>query len=584
MASKAILAIQIVSDASKAAKEIDSISTKTQRMGKVSSAAGKLFAVGLAAVGVAAVKLGQQASDLAETQSKVNQIFGEKGAAALDKFASSAAKNLGQSKQQALDAAASFGVFGKAAGLQGTKLAAFSSKLTVLASDMASFSNTDPAQAAEALGAALRGESEPIRAYGVMLNEATLKAEAMRLGLLKGVKDKAAIIAAQDRLTIAQRTYNEVVKKSGKDSLPAMRANVALKGAAESLKKATEGTIGPLTTQQKVLAAQSAIMRQTKDAQGDFAKTSDGLANKQRILKASMTDLGTQIGAKVLPAMLALTSAGLASLTWIEKNRTLVIVLVATLAGLLGIVASINLVVRAYTATTAAWAAVTGAATAVQNGFKAASIGTRIQLIALRIQMVAITVATKAWAVALKVATIAQKIFNAAMRANPIGLIITAIALLVAGLVLAYKKSETFRRIVDAVGRAGQKAFGWIVDKISELVGWVKDKAPQAFNAFKTVAVNVGTAILAPFRAVQALIEKILDLIGSIKIPDITPGFDIPGIPLFRSITTAPTTAPPVVVNVAAPNGFIGSDTQLAAVLAPAISRELARTSRRVGA
>jgi hypothetical protein len=184
----------------------------------------------------------------------------------------------------------------------------------------------------------------------------------------------------------------------------------------------------------------------------------------------------------------------------------------------------------------------------------------------------------------LKVATIAQKIFNAAMRANPIGLIITAIALLVAGLVLAYKKSETFRRIVDAVGRAGQKAFGWIVDKISELVGWVKDKAPQAFNAFKTVAVNVGNAILAPFRAVQALIEKILGLIGSIKIPDITPGFDIPGIPLFRSITTAPTTAPPVVVNVAAPNGFIGSDTQLAAVLAPAISRELARTSRRVGA
>ncbi|QDQ97985.1 phage tail tape measure protein [Tomitella fengzijianii] len=51
--------------------------------------------------------------------------------------------------------------------------------------------------------------------------------------------------------------------------------------------------------------------------------------------------------------------------------------------------------------------------------------------------------AVKAW-------TIAQAALNVVMSMNPIGLIITALVGLVAGLVLAYKKSETFRNIVQA--------------------------------------------------------------------------------------------------------------------------------------
>lgn len=195
------------------------------------------------AVGTVTSVLGpaiKAASNMEESLSKVNVVFG-KGAREVEKFASGAARNLGQSKQAVLEAAGVFGTFGKAAGLAGTDLATFSNDFTTLATDLASFNNTTPEEAVQAIGAALRGEAEPLRRYGVLLNDATLKQEAMTLGIYDG------------------------------------------KGA--------------LTAQQKILAAQSAIYKQTNDAQGDFMRTSDGLANSTRTLSATFKDLQAKFGA-----------------------------------------------------------------------------------------------------------------------------------------------------------------------------------------------------------------------------------------------------------------------------------------------
>ena len=180
------------------------------------------------------------ASNMEESLSKVNVVFG-KGARDVEKFATSAARNLGQSKQAVLEAAGVFGTFGKAAGLAGTDLAVFSNDFTTLAADLASFNNTTPEEAVQAIGAALRGEAEPLRKYGVLLNDATLKQEALSLGIYKG------------------------------------------KGA--------------LTAQQKILAAQSAIYKQTGDAQGDFFRTSENLANSQRTLAATFENVKAKMGA-----------------------------------------------------------------------------------------------------------------------------------------------------------------------------------------------------------------------------------------------------------------------------------------------
>jgi hypothetical protein len=179
------------------------------------------------------------ASDFQEATSKVNVVFGRASKSIKD-FADGAARNLGQSKQSVLDAAGTFGTFGKAAGLAGEDLAGFTTDFVTLSTDLASFNNTSPEEAVLAIGAALRGESEPLRRYGVLLNDAVLKQEAMTLGIYDG------------------------------------------KGA--------------LTAQQKVLAAQAAIYKQTNDAQGDFMRTSDGLANSQRTLKAVFEDAKVALG------------------------------------------------------------------------------------------------------------------------------------------------------------------------------------------------------------------------------------------------------------------------------------------------
>ena len=215
-----------------------------------------MIAVG-AAAGAMAIKIGvdavSAASDLSETISKSNVVFGD-AATAVQQFSENANISLGQTQQQALDAATTFGVFGKAAGLTGGDLANFSTQLVTLSADLASFSNTTPEDAIQALGAALRGESEPIRRYGVLLDDATLKAKALEMGIYDGT--------------------------------------------------------GALSVQTRTLAAYQVILDQTTDAQGDFDRTSDGLANTGRVLKAAISDLQTALGVGLLSAFEDNISAG----------------------------------------------------------------------------------------------------------------------------------------------------------------------------------------------------------------------------------------------------------------------------------
>jgi hypothetical protein len=248
------LTLKLLADISDFTKGINESQKKVQTTGDKIAAFGKKAAVALAVAGAAAgafaVKFGKDAinaaSDLNETIAKTGELFGD-STAEIEKFADSAATRLGQSKQQALDAAANFAIFGKSAGLAGNDLVQFSTGFTNLASDLASFNNTSPEDAINAIGSALRGEAEPLRRYGVLLNDASLRQAALELGIVSTTKNA-------------------------------------------------------LTPQQKVLAAQQLIYQQTSVAQGDFARTSDGLANSQRILSAQIENVKTRIGTALLPA------------------------------------------------------------------------------------------------------------------------------------------------------------------------------------------------------------------------------------------------------------------------------------------
>jgi hypothetical protein len=198
----------------------------------------------LAAVAFKATKM---ASDLNEETSKAQQIFGD-ASDSIIAFSDTAASKLGQSKTEALKAAGTFGVLGKAAGLTGNDLTAMSIQFTKLASDLASFNNTSPEDAVLALGAGLRGEAEPLRRYGVLLDDATLRQKALDLELVKSTKEA-------------------------------------------------------LTPQNKSLAAQAVILEKTALQQGNFALTAKDAANSQRTFTAKLKDLQTQMGVLFLPVL-----------------------------------------------------------------------------------------------------------------------------------------------------------------------------------------------------------------------------------------------------------------------------------------
>ncbi len=252
--------ITVLPDGSKIAPELRKQFGKAdgdaERAGKSSGRkfsggfSGGLKLLGGAAIGSAAVsflKGGiESATSFQDEMGALNVIIGKRGTEAVEKFADSSAKAFGISKVDALEAAHTFSTFGKSAGLSGVELANFSTEFAGLAGDLASFNGGSTDDAIQAIGAALRGEAEPIRRYGVLLDDATLRNEALRLGLIKTTKTA-------------------------------------------------------LTPQQKVLAAQAAIYKQTKDAQGDSARTADSAANSQKRLTAQLKDLRLEAGTKLLP-------------------------------------------------------------------------------------------------------------------------------------------------------------------------------------------------------------------------------------------------------------------------------------------
>lgn len=203
-------------------------------------------ALGVAAVGAAA--FGKQAieiaSDTNEASSKVIQLLGDMSDGALE-FAETSATAYGMSKREALNSVGAMAAVDRAMGTSKSEAAKLALEYTKLSADLGSFNNASSAEVQEALTASLSGEYEMLKKYGIVVNDTTLAAEAQRIGM----------------------------EKQG----------------------------STWTTAQKRILSHNIILASTKAAQGDFARTSGGLANQQKILAARFEDLKGELGAKLLP-------------------------------------------------------------------------------------------------------------------------------------------------------------------------------------------------------------------------------------------------------------------------------------------
>jgi hypothetical protein len=184
------------------------------------------------------------ASDKAEAASKANVLFGE-SYSVIEDGSRRAATAVGMSSGAYIAAAGDVGNLLKNMGIAGQEAASMSKNMLQLAADVGSFNNADPSEVVEAMGAAFRGESDPIQRFGVFLSAAKVEAKALSMGL-----------------------------KNGK---------------------------GPLTDYAKAMATYQIILEQTASAQGDFARTADGKANSDRINAAKAEEAWTRLGEVLTP-------------------------------------------------------------------------------------------------------------------------------------------------------------------------------------------------------------------------------------------------------------------------------------------
>lgn len=381
-------------------------------------------AIAFGAIVTGGYKAAQAASDFNETVSKSGIIFGT-ASAEIKAFADTAASSLGLSKQAALDAAATMGVFGKSAGLAGTDLSNFSIEMVKLSGDLASFHNANPADVALALGAALRGEAEPIRKFGVLLNDAAVKAQAMKMGLYDGT--------------------------------------------------------GALSAQAKVLATQKIILQQTSDAQGDFARTSDGAANQQRILAAQVSNAKIAIGQAFLPVLEAVLPV-LVNFAKIIGNNTDAFIAVVAVIGTFA-----TAIITAKTAM-ALWKAASIITTAVNyalaTSFTAVQVATGIGIIAVVAGVAAFAAYTKKMNAARKESDLLNK-----------QTLITAGTISSTGAVMGPKgfigpelNNDQLKEAIKSFEESKKAAstFGNAVDVAGEKLKKMKDAIKEASDALTT--------------------------------------------------------------------------------------------------
>lgn len=185
-------------------------------------------------------------SDLSEAVNAINVSYGEQ-AAEIEKLGLAAAQGLGLSKTELYGIATQFSSFSKTIAGDGGDAVEVFKDLSTRGADFASVFNMDVNTALAKFQSGLAGQSEPLRAFGIDLSAATVEAYAISNGIIK----------------------------SGET----------------------------MTEQQKILARYGALMEQTSMVQGDFANTSDGLANQQRILNAEFENAKAEVGNALIPVM-----------------------------------------------------------------------------------------------------------------------------------------------------------------------------------------------------------------------------------------------------------------------------------------
>lgn len=224
-------------------KKMESISSKAKSIGDKLSGIGTALTIGVTTpLAVAGKGMVDAASDFDENLNKISVAFGD-SADGVKAWADTATQSFGLSMNQALEATSLFGDMATSMGISQSEAASMSTSLAGLAGDMASFKNIGIDEAMTALNGVFTGETESLKQLGIVMTEVNLQEFADGLGLV----------------------YDD------------------------------------MTQAEKVQLRYNYVMAMSKNAIGDYARTSDGTANSIRTFQASVENLAITLGQNLLP-------------------------------------------------------------------------------------------------------------------------------------------------------------------------------------------------------------------------------------------------------------------------------------------
>ena len=300
----------------------------------------------------------------------------------------------------------------------------------------------------------------------------------------------------------------DISAASGKD-LESVSKAIALAHTGQTAK--LEKLVPGLSAASKESDDMNMIMEElAKTTGGAMAESADTAAGQMKIMQAQTGELKESLGAALLPVVETLIPIMVKLADVASENTGVIKVLVGVVAVLAGGILAVNAAMKLY----AAGSAIVKAATVAWTGV--------------------------------------QWLLNAALNANPLGLIILALAAIAGGIYLAYTRSETFRRIVgdamdvvkgavqgldrafDALLNAARAAFNWVTDhwKLALFafgpIGAAVYLISENFERIKNWANYAKDAIINFIRAVTEPIKDLMELIGRIKLPKF-PNTRLPG-------------------------------------------------------
>ena len=399
------------------------VGQKMQNMGQTLTNIGTrmttMITLPLAAAGAASMKL---ASDTEEAKNKVEVVFGSMAQSVKD-FADTALESYGLAEGSALTMASTFGAMASSMGLSEQASASMSTSLTALAADMASFYNVSTEVAQTSLQGIFTGETEALKKFGIVMTQTNLEEFAQKNG----------------------KVYSQM----------------------------SEG--------EKVMTRYAYVLNATADAQGDFARTSDGAANTFRVFQESLKELGAAFGEQLLPIITPIIQAITSFIQKIAELPAPIRKIIVVFGLLLAAIGPVILIIGTFMSAIGA--------ILTQGPIIAAAFAALIPVIkGLAASFIELTVAAAPWL-----------------------LLAAAIA---AAAYLIYKNWDSISDAASSMLQTVKSATKGFIDAVKDMASGVRDKLQDVVSYFRELP---GKILAALKEAAQRVKEEFNNMIATAK-------------------------------------------------------------------